>query len=62
MAEGNFSTYAPDLSGCAATGATIEEVEAEMRVVIAFHLDGLREDGLPIPQLTSRVDYIEVTA
>lgn len=61
-AEGNFSAYAPDLPGCAATGATIEEVEAKMRVTIAFHLDGLREDGLPIPQPTSRVEYVEVTA
>lgn len=61
-AEGNFSAYAPDLPGCAATGATIEEVEAEMRAAIAFHLDGLREDGLPIPQPTSHVEHVEVTA
>ena len=49
QAEGNFSAYAPDLPGCVATGATLAEVEAEMREAIAFHIDGLREDGLPIP-------------
>jgi len=52
-AEGNYSSYAPDLPGCVATGATIEEVEAEMREAIAFHLDGLREDGLPVPPASS---------
>lgn len=61
-AENNLSAYAPDLPGCVATGTTIEEVEAEMREAIAFHLDGLREDGLPIPAASSRVDYLEVAA
>ena len=48
-AEGNYSAYAPDLPGCVATGATIAEVEFEMREAIAFHLEGLRADGLPVP-------------
>jgi predicted RNase H-like HicB family nuclease len=61
-AENNFSAYAPDLPGCVATGATLEEVEAQMREAVAFHLDGLREDGLPIPAASSRVDYLEVAA
>jgi predicted RNase H-like HicB family nuclease len=61
-AENNFSAYAPDLPGCVATGATLEEVEAQMREAVAFHLDGLREDGLPIPVASSRVDYLEVAA
>lgn len=61
-ATGNFSAYAPDLPGCVATGNTLEEVEAEMREAIAFHLDGLREDGLPIPSASSRVDYLEIAA
>lgn len=61
-AEGNFSAYVPDLPGCIATGATIEEVEAEMCEAIAFHLDGLREDGAPIPPAASRVEYIHVAA
>jgi predicted RNase H-like HicB family nuclease len=61
-AEGNFSAYVPDLPGCVATGATIEEVEGEIREAIAFHLEGMREDGLPIPAPTSTVEYIELAA
>lgn len=61
-AENNLSAYMPDLPSCIATGATIEEVEAEMREAIAFHLEGLREDGLPIPIASSHVDYLEVAA
>ena len=59
-AEGNFSAYAPDLPGCVATGTSIEEAEAEIREAIEFHLQGLRQDGLAIPQPTSRVEYVEV--
>lgn len=62
QAQDNFSAYVPDLPGCVATGSTIEEVEARMREAIEFHLDGLREDGVPIPQPSSRVEYIEVAA
>ena len=61
-AEGNYSAYAPDLPGCVATGATVAEVEFEMREAIAFHLEGLREDGLPVPEDASQVEYVEVTA
>ena len=46
-ATDNYSAYVPDLPGCVATGATIEEVEARIRKAIEFHLDGLREDGTP---------------
>jgi len=56
QAEGNYSAYVPDLPGCVATGASIAEVESEMREAIAFHLDGMREDGLPIPQPSSKVE------
>ena len=61
-AEGNFSAFVPDLPGCVATGATIEEVESEIREAIAFHVEGLREDGLPVPPGASQVDYVEVAA
>lgn len=60
--ENNYSAYAPDLPGCIATGSTVEEAESAMREAIAFHLDGLREDGMPIPQPSSKVDYVEVAA
>ena len=61
-AEANYSAYVPDLPGCVATGATLQEVENEIREAIAFHLDGMREDGLPIPAPTSTVEYIELAA
>jgi len=61
-AEGNYTAYVPDLPGCIATGATVAEVEAEIRVAIAFHVEGLREDGLPVPAASSQVEYVEIPA
>ena len=61
-AQDNYSAYVPDLPGCVAAGATIEEVEAHIRQAIEFHLDGLREDGTPPPQPSSHVEYVEVAA
>lgn len=61
-AQNNYSAYVPDLPGCVATGATLEETEAEIREAIEFHLAGLREDGIPIPQPSSSVEYVEVAA
>ena len=61
-AESNYSAYAPDLPGCVATGATVAEVEAEMREAILFHIEGMRKDGLPVPEPTSQVEYIELAA
>ena len=58
----NFSAYVPDLPGCVATGATVLEAEGAIREAIEFHLDGLRKEGAPIPQPSSRVDYVEVAA
>ena len=58
-AEGNYSAYVPDLPGCVATGATVEAVEREMRAAIRFHIDGLRSDGLPVPEPTSVIEYVE---
>ena len=61
-AGNNYSAYVPDLPGCVATGATVEEAEAQIREAVEFHLDGMREDGIPIPQPVSRVDYVGVAA
>lgn len=61
-AGSNYSAYAPDLPGCVATGATVAEAEQNMRDAIEFHLDGMREDGTPIPPPSSRVEYVEVAA
>lgn len=60
--ENNYSAYVPDLPGCVATGRTVEEAENEIREAIAFHIEGLREDGLAIPQPASIVEYLEVAA
>jgi predicted RNase H-like HicB family nuclease len=60
--EGNYSAYVPDLPGCVATGSSVKETERSIREAIEFHLDGLRADGLPIPQPTSQVEYVEIAA
>jgi len=60
--EGNYGAYVPDLPGCVATGDTIEEVEREIQEAIEFHLQGMREDGLPIPEPSSKVNYVDVAA
>ncbi|MBM2823392.1 MAG: uncharacterized protein HW413_2138 [Thermoleophilia bacterium] len=54
----NYSAWSPDLVGCAATGATIDECEAEMKDAIAFHLEGLADDGDPIPDGTGPGIYV----
>ena len=61
-AESNYSAYVPDLPGCVATGATVAEVASQIRDAISFHVEGLREDGLPIPPALSQVEYVEVAA
>ena len=54
-----FSAFVPDLPGCIATGATRTEVETEMKGAIRFHIDGMREDGLVVPQPTSIAEYVD---
>jgi predicted RNase H-like HicB family nuclease len=61
-AESNYAAYVPDLRGCVATGFTIEETEQQIREAIDLHLRGMREDGLPIPEPSSSVDYVEIAA
>lgn len=58
-ANSNYSAYVPDLPGCIATAATIREVEDEIREAIRFHIDGLIEDGVPVPEPTSIAEYVE---
>ncbi len=55
-----FSAYSPDLPGCIATGETRRAVEQNMHEAVLFHLDGLQEDGLPIPQPVSASAYVEI--
>ena len=57
--ESNYSAYVPDLPGCVATGATLEEMEQQIKEAIAFHLDGLREESSPIPEPSTLCEYVE---
>ena len=57
----NLSAFSPDLPGCVATGADRAEVETRMSEAIRMHLNGLREDGLPIPKPSSEVGYVSIT-
>ena len=62
QADGNYSAYVPDLPGCVTTGQSVTEVEINIREAIEFYLDGLREDGLLIPQPSALVEYCELAA
>ncbi len=53
-----YSSYSPDLPGCAATGSTREEVEKNMHDAIEMHVQGLIEDNLPVPETTTSAEYI----
>ena len=59
-ANGNYSAYVPDLPGCVATGDSEAEIESLIREAIEFHVAGLRDDGLPVPPASSKVEYIDV--
>lgn len=61
-AKSNYAAYVPDLPGCVATGATVEETERRLLEAMEVHVQGLREDGLPVPEPSSVVDYVEVPA
>lgn len=57
--ESNYSAFVPDLPGRIATGDTIAEVERLIRKGIRFHIEGLREDGLPVPEPSTICEYVE---
>ena len=56
----NYSADVPDLPGCVLVGDTLEEAKAEIREAIEFHLEGMRQDGLPIPKPSTRAQYVKV--
>ena len=58
----NYSAYVPDLPGCVSTGDTVEEVSRNIQEAVKFHLEGMRSDGDPIPEPTTRVTYADVAA
>ncbi len=59
--ETGFSAFSPDLPGCIATGATREETEKNMRDAIAFHVEGMHQEGLELPPPHSSSTYLEVS-
>jgi len=61
-AKSNCSADAPDLPGCVATGKTVNEAEQEILEAIALYLEGMREDGQPIPPPTSSVESVDIAA
>jgi predicted RNase H-like HicB family nuclease len=56
----NFGAWVPDLPGCVSTGKTLAQVRRNIREAILFHLEGMREDGDPIPEPNSIGETIEV--
>ena len=61
-ADHNWAAYAPDVPGCIATGRTREEVERTFAEALPFHLEGLRREGLPIPQPVAEAGHVSVPA
>jgi predicted RNase H-like HicB family nuclease len=60
--ETGYSAFSPDLDGCVAAGATVEEVETRIHEAIEFHIEGLRSEGLEVPQPKTRATYVTVAA
>jgi predicted RNase H-like HicB family nuclease len=60
-ANGNYSAYSPDLPGCVATGVSVEKTLRRMKDAIQFHIEGLKTEGLDIPEPSSRAKYIEIS-
>ena len=57
-APGNYSAYVPDLPGCVAVGDSLAEVELAIREAIRFHIEGLKEDGLPVSPPSAMVEHV----
>ena len=58
----SFGAYVPDLPGCVAVGATREEVTTLIQEAIEFHIEGMKQDGLPIPTSSSSPELVDVDA
>jgi len=56
-----ISANSPDLPGCVSTGATIKETLSRMKDAIQFHVEGMKKEGLDIPEPSTKVEYIEIS-
>jgi predicted RNase H-like HicB family nuclease len=57
-----YSAYSRDLSGCVATGRTLVDTQKNMREAIGFHLEGMRLEGIPVPEPHAYSTYVDVPA
>ena len=57
--ENSYGAYVPDLPGCVAAAETLAEVGALISEAVRFHIEGLRQDGLPVPEPSSIFEYVE---
>ena len=60
--ENNWSAYSPDVPGCMATGRTREEAEANYREALEFHIEGLKSEGMAIPEPSSEIGRVSIAA
>ena len=60
--EGSYGAYVPDLPGCIAAGESEDEVKKLIQEAIEFHIEGLKKNGEPVPEPTSKIEFIEVAA
>jgi predicted RNase H-like HicB family nuclease len=60
--DSGYSSYSPDLPGCVSTGRTRKEAENNMREAIEFHVDGLQQEGFPVPEPLASSSYVELPA
>lgn len=58
--ENGFGAYVPDLPGCVAVGETVDETERLIREAVEFHIGGMKDDGLTIPEPSAVAHYVEV--
>jgi len=58
-AESNYAAYIPDLPGCIATAATLSELHENIHAAVTMHLEGLREDGLAVPEPQTQAEFVE---
>ncbi len=60
-ADNNYSAYSPDLPGCVATGTSVKETIFRMKSAIQFHVEGLKREGMAIPEPSTKVKYVEIS-
>jgi predicted RNase H-like HicB family nuclease len=60
--DSNYSAYVPDLPGCISVSETLDEVTQMIQEAIELHIEGMREDGLPVPEPSTTVAMVEVAA